>query len=162
MNDQQNERLVVAFENIANGIERIGALMLPQKLVAEATPRKQKVAPAAAPAVPAVNDDIIPGQDDAPAVVAADDAPTVMMCLDIKDAAGLRAFTQKALDAAEIESRSSKRPQLVNELVTFIKGEVCAKFSPTEPKLAKVPAQHAGAAAQMIFDWCLKNKILIQ
>jgi hypothetical protein len=161
MNDQQNERLVVAFENIANGIERIGALMLPQKLAAEATPRKPratKVSPV--DAVPG-QDDIVPGQDDAPVVESAD-VPTVMMCLDIKDAAGLRAFTQKALDAAEIESRSSKRPQLVNELVTFIKGEVCAKFSPTEPKLAKVPAQHAGAAAQMIFDWCLKNKILIQ
>jgi len=110
------------------------------------------------------SDDIIPGQDDAPVVAApvVDAGPSVSMCVDVKDAAQLRAFTQKALDAAEKESKVAPlRPQLVNELVTFIKGEVCAKYSPNKPKLIKIPAEHAGKAAQMIFDWCLRNKILI-
>ena len=136
MMEEKLERIAVALENIANGLEKLA-----NPLVTVAAPKKQKAEkPASAPTAPVVSDDIIPGQDDAPVAAppAVDAAPSVSMCVDVKDAAQLRAFTQKALDAAEKESKiAPQRPQLVNELVTFIKGEVCAKFSPNEPKTSR-------------------------
>lgn len=162
------ERIAVALETmLAAGVEA-----KPTTVVAPKKQKAEKSAPVVAPAAPAtpaapvvVSDDIIPGQEEetlaAPVVTPVVEVNTTA-CLGINDSTQLRAFTQRALDAAEKESKIAPlRPQLVNELVTFIKGEVCAKYSPTEPKLIKIPAEHAGKAAQMIFDWCLRNKILI-
>lgn len=164
------------LSRIADALEKlvaIGELQTTGKVVVvPEAPKKQKAekaAPAAAPAAaPMNNDDIIPGQDDAP-VAASPVAPEVevntIACVGINDVTQLRAFTQKALDAADKEAKKApqgdKRGRLVNELVTYIKGEVCAKYSPTDPKLIKIPAEHTGKAAQMIFDWCFKNKILL-
>ena len=161
------ERIATALENLVeqNGIALSNSSPTPAK---EKKQKVEKVAPAAAPVAPVNNDDIIPGQDDAP-VVASPAAPEVEVnttaCVGINDVAQLRAFTQRLLDAADKEAKKApqgdKRGQLVNELVTYIKGEVCAKYSPTDPKLIKIPAEHTGKAAQMIFDWCFKNKILL-
>jgi hypothetical protein len=137
MIEEQLERIAVASERIAIALESL------------TQPNARK------PVIPAApSDDVVPGGEDA------NPRPTD---LGVTDSKQLRVFTQRALDAAEKEAKAAAptdpRAQLVNALVTFIKGEVCAKFSPTEPKLVKIPDKDAAVAAGMIYAWTVKNRI---
>lgn len=81
-------------------------------------------------------------------------ADKILVIEQIKDLPGLAAFAQKCLDAAELKGKT-------NELVTFVREKVTTKFSPAEPKLMKIPADKAQAAAKMIYDWCFNQGIMI-
>jgi len=80
-------------------------------------------------------------------------APTVMAAVGIKNSTLLKEFAQKYLMAAGEQS---------NEFVKFIKEQVCAKFTPKEPKLIKVPDQYCEQAAQMIFEFALSHNIIVK
>ena len=136
MIEEQLERIAVALETLV--AREAGA----NTSVAKA----KKPTPVPVDAVPGVED--APGQEVAPGPEEA----SVMMCRGITDSAGLQAFVQKALQASGTQA---------NELVTFIRGTVCVKFSPKEPKLVKIPLANVPMAAQMVYDWCMKHDIII-
>jgi len=150
MMEEKLERIAVALENIANGLEKLA-----NPLVTVAAPKKPKVEkPVAAVATAPV--DIVPGQEDESgipeSVPVVPEGAVTMAVVGIKDTAQLRDFVQKCLEKAGTKA---------NDLVTFIKGEVCARFTPTEPKLVKIPVANIPAAAQMVYDWCIKNSIIV-
>jgi hypothetical protein len=125
------------LERIAVALEKIAArdtgVPTPTSIAKKSTP---------------VATDAVPGVEDTAPVEGA----TVMMCRGVTDSKGLQDFTQKALQTAGAQA---------NELVTYIRGSVCAKFSPNEPKLVKIPVENIPAAAQMIYDWCMKHNIIL-
>ena len=86
------------------------------------------------------------------APVAAPVEPTVLVCAGIKTTEELRAFVQKYLDKAGAKT---------SDLIAFIKEQVSKKFAPNDPKLVNIPLANVAEAAQMIYDWCGKNGIVV-
>lgn len=108
-------------------------------------------------------DDAIPGSDAVPGedvIPGVEDVTPVMGVVGIKTSAELRDFVQKFLaKASELDEKDKgTRSQL---FVKYIREVVCAKFSPKEPKLLKIPEKEVGKAAQMVYDYATKNSILI-
>lgn len=68
------------------------------------------------------------------------------------DAAGLRDLAQKYIAVAG---------EKTGALVNFIKDSICKKFSPTEPKLVKIPAKDIPAAVKLLEGYCKKAGIVI-
>lgn len=151
--EQSLERIAIALETLV-GKQAGEAPVAPVAPVA-AAPKKQKAEKPAA-TVETAPVDIIPGQEDESGVPEsmpeAPEGATVLAVTGIKDTTQLRDFVQKCLEKAGAKA---------NDLVTFIKGGVCAKFTPTEPKLVKIPAANIPTAAQMVYDWCIKNHIIV-
>lgn len=144
------ERIAVALENIANGVER-PSHFLQSGAVKTTKPEKDALVKSVKEA-PAV--DQIPGIDDAEDK--GGPQPTVMAVVGIKTLEDLRTFVQKYLTVAE-----KALPPKTEAVVTFVKDTLCPKFSPKEPKLMKIPVGKVAEAAQMMYDWGLKNGLII-
>lgn len=86
--------------------------------------------------------DHIPGED-----------AVVIAATSIKTSTDLRDFAQRYLQAAGEKS---------TDFVAYIKAEICTKFSPSDPKLIKIPEKNIPKAAQMIYDWALKHDIILK
>lgn len=142
------ERIAVALENIANGVER-PSHFLQSGAVKTTKPEKDALVKSVKEA-PAV--DQIPGIDDVEDK--GGPQPTVMAVVGIKTLEDLRTFVQKYLTAAEPLGKTEA-------VVTFVKDTLCPKFSPKEPKLMKIPVGKVAEAAQMMYDWGLKNGLII-
>lgn len=124
----------------------------------KAGPESVKVTPKAKqPVQDAVpGSDVVPGED---AIPGTEDVPNIG-AFTTKTSAELRDFVQKFLaKASELDEKDKgTRSQL---FVKYIREVVCAKFSPKEPKLLKIPEKEVGKAAQMVYDYATKNSILI-
>ena len=141
MIEQLLERIAVALEKIAAAVNQAPPVV---------EPKKTKKAPeAAVPVQAAPVAETFPG--DEPAAPAP--SGKVLICEAIKTPEQLRDFVQKALEKAGTHT---------NSLVTFIKGEVCKKYTPTEPKLIKIPVANVADASQMVYDWCLNHGIILE
>ena len=144
------ERIAVALENIANGVER-PSHFLQSGAVKTTKPEKDALVKSVKEA-PAV--DQIPGIDDAEDK--GGPQPTVMAVVGIKTLEDLRTFVQKYLTVAE-----KALPPKTEAVVTFVKDTLCPKFAPKEPKLMKIPVGKVTEAATMMYDWGLKNGLII-
>ena len=127
------------IERIADALEKMGDLLVDiipiglQKTEPKASkPPKQKPL-----------EDIMPGEGE--------EAGTLVLASSMTSAE-LRELAQKYIQAAGDKT---------GPLVTFIRDQVCRKFSPADPKLVKIPDARIGDAAAMIEDWCKKNKITL-
>jgi len=138
------ERIAVALENIATVLTK-PVITGREKPVITGREKPVKEAPAA---------DQIPGIDDAEDKGGLQ--PTVMAVVGIKTLEDLRTFVQKYLTVAE-----KALPPKTEAVVTFVKDTLCPKFSPKEPKLMKIPVGKVAEAAQMMYDWGLKNGLII-
>ena len=150
--EQSLERIAVALEKIA-GVNRVEIRETISVPVVEQPKKPRRMKDAAIPAQQAAAEtDVVPGLEDnggqlcaAPDVLRDDPGP--------KTGAELRAQAQKYIVAAD-------KLGLTEKLVTFIQS-VAKIFSPTEPKLIKIPEAKVPEAAKMIADWCLKNGIAV-
>jgi len=130
------ERIAVALETIAAGFQ---------------IPEPKKDAQGKKIEASLIPEDQIPGICEEPAV------PPVMAAVGIKTLEELRTFVQKYLTAAE-----KAVPPKTEAVVTFVKDVLCPKFAPKEPKLMKIPVNKVAEAAQMMYDWGLKNDLIVE
>lgn len=98
----------------------------------------------------AIVEDVPPGITDDPLAGALPE-PTVLGPSLVKTPDELRAYGQKYLAAF-----GDKGPAFIG----FIQG-LCKKLNPKDPKLMKVPADQISTAAQAIYDFAMKNNIVI-
>ena len=131
---------------IADAMEKLVCLAEGQagKIPAEDKPKgkpgKEKVA----------TTDAIPGLDGIEDVTPAGGMQNIEAAT-IKTQQELRDFAQKYLAA------SGEKSTL---LLKYIKEEVC-KLNKKEPKLITMPSENIVKAAQMIYNYCFKNDILV-
>jgi len=136
--------------SIEKDIERIAVALEKQVEISSALLAQRQIG-AASSAAPVVEDQIPGLEDEKP------QAPTVMAAVGIKTLEDLRTFVQKYLTAAE-----KAVPSKTEAVVTFVKNELCPKFAPKEPKLMKIPVGKVSEAAQMMYNWGLKNDLIVE
>lgn len=132
--EQSLERIAVALEELVLNEREAGVADMRNSKPLPLGPGSELPSPA--PAMPPVE-------------------PSMGVNLDaaaVKDAKGLREFAQKYVEKAGEKTQA---------FVTFIKNDLCVKFAPHDPKLINIPADKVSAAAQAIYAWAFKNKIIL-
>lgn len=136
--------------SIEKDIERIAVALEKQVEISSALLAQRQIG-AASSAAPVVEDQIPGLEDEKP------QAPSVIAAIGVKTLEDLRTFVQKYLTVAE-----KAVPPKTEAVVTFVKNELCPKFAPKEPKLMKIPVGKVSEAAQMMYDWGLKNDLIVE
>lgn len=125
-----------SLERIATALEKIAGKVIDE--VDKSNDEKADIKSRSA------NEDAIPGAED---VTVNTLGPSL-----VKTPAELREFAQKYLEKAGDKA---------TDFVKYIRESICAKFSPKEPKLIKIPEKNIPQAAQMIYDYAFKNSIFV-
>ena len=137
--EQSLEKIAMALETLVVLAERQAGTVTTDKPANAKTTKLAK--PATADVIPGI-EDVTPG---------ADTGMQNIEAATIKTQQELRDFAQKYLAASGEKS---------TQLLKYIKEEVC-KLNKKEPKLITMPTENIVKAAQMIYNYCFKNDIIV-